>query len=69
MDSEFSEYALEERLAEVRQDHSDLDAAIQALSASPLPDMMLIGRLKRKKLGLKDEIMRIEDMLNPDIIA
>lgn len=69
MDSEFSEYALEERLAEVRQDHSDLDAAIQALSASPLPDMMLIGRLKRKKLVLKDEIMRIEDMLNPDIIA
>lgn len=69
MDSQYSEYVLEERLAEVRQDHADLDAAIQALSASPLPDMMLIGRLKRKKLALKDEIMRIEDMLNPDIIA
>ena len=29
----------------------------------------MIGRLKRKKLALKDEIARIEDFLNPDIIA
>ncbi|MDB5438492.1 MAG: hypothetical protein JWM33_919 [Caulobacteraceae bacterium] len=64
-----TEEALEARLAEVRQDHADLDAAIQALSHLPLPDMMLIGRLKRKKLALKDEITRIEDLLTPDIIA
>jgi hypothetical protein len=57
------------RLAELRQDHADLDAAIQAIAATPLPDMMLIGRLKRKKLKLKDEIARIEDMLTPDIPA
>lgn len=63
------EEALRARLAELRQDHSDLDAAIQAIAASPLPDMMLIGRLKRKKLSLKDEIARIEDMLTPDIPA
>jgi hypothetical protein len=31
--------------------------------------MMLIGRLKRKKLALKDEISRIEAQLTPDIIA
>jgi hypothetical protein len=64
-----SEEALEARLAELRQDHADMDAAIQAISLSPLPDMLLIGRLKRKKLLLKDEIVRIEDMLTPDIIA
>jgi hypothetical protein len=64
-----SEEALEARLAELRQDHADMDAAIQAISVSPLPDMLLIGRLKRKKLLLKDEIVRIEDMLTPDIIA
>ena len=57
------------RLAELRQDHADLDAAVQALSLSPLPDMLLIARLKRKKLKLKDEIAGIEDQLNPDIIA
>ena len=67
--SEFSEAALLTRLGELRQDHADFDAAIQALSATPLPDMMLIGRLKRKKLALKDEISRVEDYLNPDIIA
>lgn len=57
------------RLALVSLDHSDLDAAIQALMFSPLPDMMVISRLKRKKLLLKDEIERLRDQLTPDIIA
>jgi hypothetical protein len=69
MNDDLSEDALEARLAELRQDHADLDAAVQALSNTPLPDMLLIGRLKRKKLALKDEIARIEDQLTPDIIA
>jgi len=63
------EDGLRQRLVELRQDHADLDAAIQAIALSPLPDMMLIGRLKRKKLALKDEIARIEDTLTPDIPA
>jgi len=64
-----SEEQLRARLAELKQDHADLDAALQAIAVSPLPDMLLIGRLKRKKLALKDEIARIEDQLTPDIIA
>jgi len=67
--SNFTDEALEARLAEVRQDHADLDAAIQALSNTTVPDLIVIGRLKRKKLALKDEMARIEDFLNPDIIA
>ncbi|MBW8816050.1 MAG: DUF465 domain-containing protein [Caulobacterales bacterium] len=67
--STFTEEALEARLKDLRQDHADMDAAIQALSLAPLPDLVVIGRLKRKKLALKDEIARIEDYLNPDIIA
>jgi hypothetical protein len=67
--SNFTDEALEARLAELRQDHADLDAAIQALSNTTVPDLIVIGRLKRKKLLLKDEIARIEDFLNPDIIA
>lgn len=66
---ELDEDALKAKLAELRQDHADLDAAVQAIALSPLPDMMLIGRLKRKKLLLKDEISRIEALLTPDIIA
>jgi hypothetical protein len=69
MNDDLSEAALEARLVEFRQDHADLDAAVQAISLSPLPDMLLIARLKRKKLKLKDEIAGIEDQLNPDIIA
>ncbi|MFZ5717918.1 MAG: YdcH family protein [Pseudomonadota bacterium] len=67
--SNFSDEALEARLAELRQDHADLDAAIHALAATTVPDLIIIGRLKRKKLALKDEIVRLEDFLNPDIIA
>jgi hypothetical protein len=69
MNDDLSDDALNARLVELRQDHSDLDAAVQAIAISPLPDMLLIARLKRKKLKLKDEIARIEDQLNPDIIA
>jgi hypothetical protein len=69
MNDDLSESALEARLVELRQDHADLDAAVQAIALSPLPDMLLIARLKRKKLKLKDEIAGIEDQLNPDIIA
>ena len=50
--STFTEAALEARLAELRQDHSDLEAAIQALSNAPLPELIVIGRFKRKKLAL-----------------
>ena len=69
MNDDLSKEALQARLVDVRQDHADLDAAIQAIALTPLPDMLLIARLKRKKLALKDEMIRIEDQLNPDIIA
>ncbi|HZZ30525.1 MAG TPA: DUF465 domain-containing protein [Phenylobacterium sp.] len=69
MNDDLSEDALIARLSQLRQDHADLDAAVQAIALSPLPDMLLIARLKRKKLALKDEIARIEDHVNPDIIA
>jgi hypothetical protein len=61
--------ALEARLAELRQDHADFDAAIQAVASALVPDMLLLGRLKRKKLALKDDIFRLEELLTPDIIA
>ena len=67
--STFSEDALLARLKDLQQDHADFDAAIQALAATPMPYLLLIGRLKRKKLALKDEISRVESYLTPDIIA
>ena len=60
---------LNARLAVLREEHQDLDAAIAALIAQPSTDQLRIQRLKKKKLLLKDEISRIEDALIPDIIA
>lgn len=56
-------------LAAKRQEHADLDAAIQTLSASGVADQMLIQRLKKRKLALKDRIVQLENILLPDIIA
>jgi hypothetical protein len=63
------EAALGLELATKRQEHADLDAAIQTHSASAMADRMLIQRLKKRKLGLKDRIVQLENLLIPDIIA
>ena len=60
---------LRARLNELKQEHADLDASISALEVLPLPDQLLIARLKRKKLALKDQIIRLGDLVLPDIIA
>lgn len=57
------------RLAMLRQEHRDLDAAIDALRAAADPDQLRIARLKKRKLLLKDEIAAIADLAVPDIIA
>ena len=57
------------RLHLLRQEHRDLDSAIDALRATSAPDQLQIARLKKRKLRLKDEIAMIEDQLIPDIIA
>ncbi|MDR9427303.1 MAG: DUF465 domain-containing protein [Salibaculum sp.] len=53
----------------LRQEHRDLDEAINALQDDGKGDMFTIRRLKKQKLGLKDRIAQIEDRLFPDIIA
>ena len=63
------ERELREMLARLKQEHRDLDGAIDALEDSGRADQLQVKRLKKKKLNLKDEIARIEDRLLPDIIA
>ena len=57
------------KLGVLRDDHRELDEAIRAHEAAVLPDQITLRRLKKQKLALKDQIVRIEDRLIPDIIA
>ncbi len=60
---------LETQLARLKQEHRDLDMAIDALESMIAGDQLQVQRLKKRKLVLKDQIIRIEDQLTPDIIA
>jgi hypothetical protein len=57
------------KLDVLRSDHRDLDDQIRAHESAVLPDQITLRRLKKQKLVLKDQIVRIEDRLIPDIIA
>ena len=56
-------------LATKRQEHSDMDAAIHALIQSNKADQMVIMRLKKHKLLIKDRIVELEKLVLPEIIA
>ena len=63
------ETELRAQLTRLRQEHRDLDAAIEALQLSPGSDLLQVQRLKKRRLMLRDRIIAIEDQLTPDIIA
>ena len=58
-----------ERLKGLRIEHQDLDQVINALHDKASTDQLLIQRLKKRKLLLKDQIQRIESDLIPDMDA
>lgn len=60
---------IRETLAQLKQEHRDLDTAISELENSVRVDQLQIRRLKKKKLDLKDQISRAEDAIFPDAIA
>ena len=67
--TEEEEIELKAQLEQLRQEHRDLDAAIESLQDSPASDILQIQRLKKRKLVLRDRMTFIEDQLTPDIIA
>ncbi|QDE38008.1 DUF465 domain-containing protein [Luteibacter pinisoli] len=60
---------LSQRLAELKVEHRDLDAAIEQLALAIGRDEVQLTRLKKRKLLLKDTIARIESRLIPDLDA
>lgn len=61
--------AIENRIVELKQEHSDLSLAIDALVSMPVHDQLQLKRLKKRKLLLKDQISFLETQLTPDIPA
>ncbi|MEM9640308.1 MAG: DUF465 domain-containing protein [Pseudomonadota bacterium] len=60
---------LRAKLAALKEEHRDLDDAIQSLQERASQDVLALRRLKKRKLALKDQIARLEDEVTPDIIA
>ncbi len=60
---------LRNMLEELRIEHRDLDDVIARLTEKAPFDQLQLQRLKKRKLGLKDAILRLENELQPDIIA
>jgi len=63
------ERELRDELVKLRAEHRELDDEIILLEGSTTSDQLLVKRLKKKKLAVKDRITALEDQLLPDIIA
>jgi len=58
-----------QKLAELREEHRDLDRAIEALSTETAIDQLRLTRMKKRKLKIKDWIAYLESLLIPDLDA
>ena len=61
--------AVQARLVELRIEHRDLDEAIGRLTLAPSDDQLLLRRLKKRKLLIKDRVSALERLLDPDEYA
>ena len=66
--NEAEKQKIREKLEELRLEHQDFDDAIHHMPKT-IHTQMQISRLKKRKLLLKDEIIKLENILIPDIIA
>lgn len=57
------------QLEELREEHRDLDAAIARLAETPVDDVLLLRRLKKRKLALKDRMTALERIVEPGDFA
>ncbi len=58
-----------QKLAELREEHRDLDRAIASLADDPSVDQLGLRRMKKRKLKLRDWISYLESRLIPDLDA
>ena len=61
--------ALQSLLTDLKIEHHDLDETIARLESAPPHDELLMRRLKKRKLQLKDRISAVQRLLGPDLLA
>ena len=57
------------QLSKLQLEHQDMDQSIENELRNPSPDQLLMQRYKRRKLQIKEQLLKIESELLPDIIA
>lgn len=67
--SSAEERAIRAQLDSLRIEHQDLNDVIDRLMEEPAYDQLQLQRMKKRKLSLRDQMTRLENLLVPDIIA
>jgi hypothetical protein len=62
---DFNLHSPARRLIEARIEHADLDALVDRLAEATPVDELLMRRLKKRRLALRDEIARLQQLLDP----
>ncbi len=57
------------KLKQLRMEHRDLDEVIIRLAQDPFVDQLMLKRLKKRKLQIKDSIERLQSEMIPDLNA
>jgi hypothetical protein len=60
---------MRQQIERLREEHRDLDAAIEALDNAGAVDRLQMQRIKKRKLALRDRLALLEDLSTPNIIA
>ena len=55
----------ERLLIELRMEHADLDALVDRLAHATPVDELMLQRMKKRRLALRDRIARLEQSLDP----
>jgi hypothetical protein len=58
-------HSLQRRLIELRMEHADLDALIDRAGSEAPVDELMMRRLKKRRLALRDQIAKLELELDP----
>ena len=61
--------AIKLRIAELQLEHRGLNQMIERMALEPDTDQLLVRRLKKRKLQIKDSIVLLQMQLTPDVPA